>query len=102
MKPLPETGGAFFLGSPQPGGTRASSAPTDAPSAKPLAPNAEGLLTAETALSMIAFAKAAADAVGHCAPPNIFRLMVKHNRYSVRLPFTQERRTIEDGGDLTP
>lgn len=49
--------------------------PDGAPLAEPLAPDAEGLLLATVDLDAIAYAKSAADPVGHYARPDVLRLM---------------------------
>ena len=49
--------------------------PDGSPLAEPLAPDEEGLLYAEIDLDMIAYAKSAADPVGHYARPDVARLM---------------------------
>ncbi len=49
--------------------------PDGAPIAAPLAPTAEGLVYADIDLSMIAYAKAAADPTGHYARPDVARLL---------------------------
>ena len=49
--------------------------PDGRPLAELLAPDAEGLVMAEIDLSMIPFAKAAGDPVGHYARPDVFRLL---------------------------
>lgn len=49
--------------------------PDGRPLAEPFAPDAEGLVMAEIDLSMIPYAKAAGDPVGHYARPDVFRLL---------------------------
>ena len=49
--------------------------PDGAPLAEALPPTAEGLVYADIDLSMIAFAKAAADPTGHYARPDVARLL---------------------------
>lgn len=49
--------------------------PDGAPQASYLDPTTEGLVTAEIDLGMIAFAKAAADPVGHYARPDVFQVL---------------------------
>ncbi|MEM7728329.1 MAG: carbon-nitrogen hydrolase family protein [Pseudomonadota bacterium] len=60
--------------------------PDGSPLAEPIDPESEGLLIAEIDLSMIAYAKAAADPVGHYSRPDVFKLL--HNK-------TDQRNVIE-------
>lgn len=50
-------------------------APDGRPLGTPLAPDAEGLVSADIDLASIALAKSAADPVGHYARPDVLRLM---------------------------
>ncbi|WP_419911622.1 carbon-nitrogen hydrolase family protein [Hoeflea sp.] len=60
----------------QPGGGFARIfGPDGAPIGEPLGENEEGLLIAEIDLAAIAYAKAAADPVGHYSRPDVLRLM---------------------------
>jgi aliphatic nitrilase len=49
--------------------------PDGSPMTEPLAPDEEGLLYGDVDLDVIAYAKAAADPVGHYARPDVVRLM---------------------------
>ncbi len=49
--------------------------PDGAPLGTPLAPDAEGMVVADIDLDMIAYAKSAADPVGHYSRPDVLRLM---------------------------
>lgn len=49
--------------------------PDGAPLCTPLAPDAEGLVMADIDLAAIAYAKSAADPVGHYSRPDVLRLM---------------------------
>jgi aliphatic nitrilase len=73
----------------QPGGGYAMIfAPDGQPLCEPLAPDQEGLLYADIDLSMIAFAKAAADPTGHYSRPDVTRLLFNPaaNRPVDRMP----------------
>lgn len=60
---------------PTGGGHAMIFAPDGSPMCEPLAPDEEGLLYADVDLGMIAFAKAAADPVGHYSRPDVVRLL---------------------------
>lgn len=70
--------------------------PDGSPLAEPLAPDQEGLLIADIDLSMIPYAKAAADPVGHYARPDVFRLMFNGNPAPVTMPFGEGLKAVED------
>jgi len=65
----------------------------------PLAPDAEGLVVADIDLSMIAFAKAAADPVGHYSRPDVFKLMINRNRNTVTAPFAPGVEAVTSAGE---
>ncbi|TQV77758.1 carbon-nitrogen hydrolase family protein [Denitrobaculum tricleocarpae] len=74
----------------QPGGGYARIfAPDGSPVGEPLGEKEEGLLVAEIDLSTIAYAKAAADPVGHYSRPDVFRLMFNQNPNPVVMPFDE-------------
>ena len=70
--------------------------PDGSPLAEPLAENAEGLLVAEIDLSMIAYAKSAADPVGHYSRPDVVRLTFNSNPNPVVMPFNLEHKVISN------
>jgi aliphatic nitrilase len=57
--------------------------PDGAPVVQSLGENEEGVLTADIDLGMIAYAKSAADPVGHYSRPDVFRLMFNTRANSV-------------------
>lgn len=61
--------------------------PDGAPLCAPLAPDVEGLVTADIDLGMIAYAKAAADPVGHYSRPDVLRLMFNNQPNPCVVPF---------------
>lgn len=74
----------------QPGGGYARIfAPDGSPLGEPLGEKEEGLLVAEIDLGMIAYAKAAADPVGHYSRPDVFRLMFNRKPNPVVMPFDE-------------
>ncbi|MEM1050096.1 MAG: carbon-nitrogen hydrolase family protein [Pseudomonadota bacterium] len=70
--------------------------PDGTPLAEPLDPSEEGLLIADFDLSMIAYAKAAADPVGHYSRPDVFRLMFNDQPSPVAMTFGQGLKVQED------
>lgn len=79
--------------------------PDGSPLAEPLDPTEEGLLIADIDLAMIAYAKAAADPVGHYSRPDVFRLMFNNQPSPVSMPFGEGLKTVgetlDDGADET-
>ncbi len=71
--------------------------PDGSPLAQPLGENEEGLITADIDLAMIAYAKSAADPVGHYSRPDVFRLMFNANPAPVVSSFGQAYRAVEAG-----
>lgn len=73
--------------------------PDGSPLAEPLEPDAEGLLYADIDLSMIPFAKAAADPTGHYSRPDVARLLFNPapNPCVQRFGRTGSDRSIVDG-----
>lgn len=65
-------------------------APDGTPMCEPLAETEEGLLVAEINLGVIAFAKAAADPVGHYSRPDVFQLMFDRTEKPVVLEVDEE------------
>ncbi|MZR31629.1 carbon-nitrogen hydrolase family protein [Sneathiella litorea] len=63
--------------------------PDGSPLAEPLAENEEGLLIAEIDLGMIAYAKSAADPVGHYSRPDVLRLMFNSRPNPVVMNFDE-------------
>jgi len=57
------------------GGYAMAYGPDGSPLNQPLAPEAEGIIYADVDLRLIAYAKAAADATGHYARPDVARLL---------------------------
>ena len=83
----------------QPGGGHARIyGPDGSPLAKPLDPAQEGLLVADIDLSMIAYAKAAADPAGHYSRPDVFRLMFNDQANPATMSFGDGMKTIDDRG----
>lgn len=68
--------------------------PDGSPLAEPLDPTEEGLLIADIDLAMIAYAKAAADPVGHYSRPDVFRLMFNNQPSPVSMPFGEGLKTV--------
>lgn len=90
----------------QPGGGHARIfGPDGSPLAEPLDPAEEGLVIADIDLSMIAYAKAAADPVGHYSRPDVFRLMFNNQPSPVSMPFGEGLKTVgetlDTAGDET-
>lgn len=74
----------------QPGGGFARIfGPDGAPIGEPLDEHEEGLLIAEIDLGAIAFAKAAADPVGHYSRPDVLRLMFNKRPNPAVMPFDE-------------
>ncbi|WP_282605075.1 carbon-nitrogen hydrolase family protein [Pelagibius sp. Alg239-R121] len=74
----------------QPGGGFARIfGPDGAPLGEPLGESDEGLVIAEINLGMIAYAKAAADPVGHYSRPDVFRLMFNQRPNPVVMSFEE-------------
>jgi nitrilase len=74
----------------QPGGGFARIfGPDGAPLGEPLDEHEEGLVIAEIDLGAIAFAKAAADPVGHYARPDVLRLMFNRRANPAVMPFDE-------------
>ncbi len=74
----------------QPGGGFARIfGPDGAPIGEPLGEHEEGLLIAEIDLGAIAFAKAAADPVGHYSRPDVLRLMFNKRANPTVMPFEE-------------
>jgi len=70
--------------------------PDGSPLAEPLAADEEGLLIADIDLAMIAYAKSAADPVGHYARPDVFRLMFDNTPKPVAMSFGEGLAAVED------
>lgn len=81
------------------GGHAAIFGPDGSTLAGKLAPDQEGLLVADIDLDMIAYAKSAADPVGHYSRPDVFRLMVNHGKNPVTMPF-REGAQLRDAGPV--
>ncbi|MEX3009763.1 carbon-nitrogen hydrolase family protein [Hoeflea sp. TYP-13] len=74
----------------QPGGGFARIfAPDGSPVGEPLGEHEEGLLIAEIDLGAIAFAKAAADPIGHYSRPDVLRLMFNKRANPAVMPFDE-------------
>jgi nitrilase len=73
--------------------------PDGAPVVQPLGENEEGILTADIDLGMIAYAKSAADPVGHYSRPDVFRLMFNDRANSVIGSFGTGPGTLAAAGD---
>ena len=87
----------------QPGGGYARIfAPDGSPLGEPLGEKEEGLLVAEIDLSMIAYAKAAADPVGHYSRPDVFRLMFNRKPNRVVMPFDEGVALVTDQKTAVP
>jgi len=69
--------------------------PDGSPLAEPLAPDEEGLLVADIDLEMIAYAKSAADPVGHYSRPDVFRLMFNDTPSPVAMSFGEGLAVVE-------
>jgi aliphatic nitrilase len=70
--------------------------PDGSPLAEPLAPDQEGMLIADIDLDMIAYAKSAADPVGHYARPDVFRLMFNNTPNPVTMSFGEGLAAVEE------
>ncbi len=78
----------------QPGGGFARIfGPDGAPLGDTLEENEEGLVVAEIDLGMIAYAKSAADPVGHYSRPDVLRLMFNASPNPVVVPFEEGLKT---------
>ncbi len=71
--------------------------PDGAPLGEPLAEDEEGLLIAEIDLAMIAYAKAAADPVGHYSRPDVMRLMFNPRANPVVMSFDDGMKVAAQG-----
>lgn len=69
------------------GGFASIHGPDGAPLTTPMGEEEEGLLIAEIDLSMITYAKTAADPVGHYSRPDVFRLLFNNKPAPVVMPF---------------
>jgi nitrilase len=70
--------------------------PDGAPLGMPLAPDAEGLVIADIDLDLIAYAKSAADPVGHYARPDVLRLMFNDRPNPCMVKFESEFHPASD------
>lgn len=84
------------------GGFASIFGPDGSPLASPLSENTEGLLTADIDLGMIAYAKSAADPVGHYSRPDVFRLMFNNqpNRVMAEMAESRAQSGLEEEEDL--
>ena len=71
--------------------------PDGSPIGEPIPENEEGLLIADIDLGMIAYAKSAADPVGHYSRPDVVRLMFNANPNPVTVPFNESHKFVEIG-----
>ena len=71
--------------------------PDGSPLAEPLPEDQEGLLIAEIDLGMIAYAKSAADPVGHYSRPDVVRLMFNSRHNPVVVPLEDGPEPLEEG-----
>lgn len=84
----------------QPGGGHARIyGPDGSPLAEPLGTDEEGLLIAEIDLAMIAYAKSAADPVGHYSRPDVTRLLFNSRPTPVVMSFEEGMPLATQAGD---
>lgn len=87
----------------QPGGGHARIyGPDGSPLAEPLGADEEGLLIAEIDLAMIAYAKSAADPVGHYSRPDVTRLLFNSRPTPVVMSFEEGMPLATQAGDEVP
>jgi aliphatic nitrilase len=72
--------------------------PDGAPLGTPLPPESEGLVVADIDLDQIAYAKHAADPVGHYARPDVLRLMFDRQPHARVVPFAHELAPVAPPG----
>lgn len=84
------------------GGFASIFGPDGAPIGEKLAENEEGLLIAEIDLAMIAYAKAAADPVGHYSRPDVLRLMFNPGATPAVMHFDEGHKATRSTADAEP
>ena len=71
--------------------------PDGSPMAEPLSDDEEGLLVAEIDLDFIAYAKSAADPVGHYSRPDVLRLLFNSRPNPVVMSFSEGMDMVAEG-----